>query len=55
MLTVKFAFQLLIAPETCKESQKTIKTKKKPTACLLFIYQCHLLNEFKHSTFLLQV
>lgn len=28
MLTVKFAFQLLIAPETCKESQKTIKTKK---------------------------
>lgn len=54
MLTVKFAFQLLIAPETCKESQKTIKTKKK-TNSLFTIYQCHLLNEFKHSTFLLQV
>lgn len=55
MLTVKFAFWLVIAADTRKEIQKTIKTKKKKTTYLLFIYQCHVLNEFKRSTFLLPV
>lgn len=37
MLTVKFAFWLVIAADTRKEIQKTIKTKKKPNLFTIYL------------------